>query len=274
MTDDQRILDVAEQSVKIAGSFLRLMSFEDLQIFDKGIDDVVTTFDLESERIITNNIKMYFPEHQIRAEESSESAASEIKEGEIFWYVDPLDGTKAFTKGQFAFVSLSVAARDSKGLVAAAVYNPFTDMLYSASRTSLGLLNDNPIPPRREVPLSDARMLIDFSGRLPCGLRTILATADLTGKIGRIFRFDGSIAQHLALIAQGTLDGGVFWGSGRKGDYWDIAGALLLLEKMNVKVTNLMGEEIVPSSEIFDQLIIASPKLHEELLIWVEKLQQ
>ena len=59
-----------------------------------------------------------------------------------------------------------------------------------------------------------------------------LATADLSNDIGRIFRFDGSIAQHLALIAQGTLDGAILWGAGTKGAYWDVAGGFLLLEKL------------------------------------------
>ena len=219
---------VAEDSVRLAGSFLRLLSIDNIETFRKQ-GKLISTFDIEAERLIRNTITMTYPIHTIITDFSESSNA----ESDITWYCDPLDGTKAFIRGQLAFVSLSVAAVDKEGIIAASIYNPFTDVLYSASRTENFFINDKTISGQEDINLAKARVLVDFSKEIPHSIQTKLATADLTNNIGRIFRFDGSIAQHLALIAQGTLDGAIIWGSGNKGNYWDIAAALLFLEKLD-----------------------------------------
>lgn len=262
---------VAEQAAKMAGSFLRLLSFEGLQIFRKGKSDVVTSFDMESERLIKNHILMHFPDHIIQAEESTINIKT-LPET-IVWFIDPLDGTKAFLRGNFAFVSMSIAAWDKSGVLAGVVYNPFTDMLYSAAQAGEVRLNGNTLPSPRTSPIKKARLLIDFSSRLSDPLKKELAVADLTGTIGRSYRLGGGISQHLMLIAQGTLDGGLFWGAGRKGQFWDIAAAAIILDRLGLKFTNLEGKPIHPSDEVFDQLIIAAPKLHKEILAWVRELK-
>ncbi|MFX1516376.1 MAG: inositol monophosphatase family protein [Promethearchaeota archaeon] len=262
---------VAEQAAKMAGSFLRLLSFEGLQIFRKGKSDVVTNFDMESERLIKNHILMHFPDHIIQAEESQIDMTT--LPDNIIWFIDPLDGTKAFLRGNFAFVSMSIAAWDKSGVLAGVVYNPFTDMLYSASEDGEVRLNGNILPSPRTCPITKARLLIDFSSHLSDPLKKELAVADLTGTIGRSYRLGGGISQHLMLIAQGTLDGGLFWGAGRKGQFWDIAAASIILDRLGFKFTNLEGKPIHPSDEVFDQLIIAAPKLHKEMLKWVAELK-
>ncbi|MFX0114987.1 MAG: inositol monophosphatase family protein [Candidatus Hodarchaeota archaeon] len=271
MENEAEYLRVAEQAVRMAGSFLRLMSLEELRVFRKDGGEIVTNFDLESERLITNAIKMHFPDHEIVAEESADKAPHGPHH--IVWYVDPLDGTQAFLRGNFAYVCVSVGVRDQEGLVAGAILNPFTDMLYTASRNGRARLNGVPLFPVDDRPLNKARMLIDFSSRLPKHIQRALSMADIHGVIGRAFRLDGSISQHLALIAQGTLDGGIFWGIGRKGNYWDIAGALQILTKLNIKVTNLDGHPILPKSEIFDQMVVAPPQLHAETLDWAASIK-
>ncbi|MHA2272694.1 MAG: inositol monophosphatase family protein [Candidatus Hodarchaeales archaeon] len=264
-------LRVAEQAVRMAGSFLRLMSLEDLRVFKKDGGEIVTNFDLESERLITNAIRMHFPDHKIVAEEAGDTTTHGPHR--IVWYVDPLDGTKAFLRGNFAYVCVAVGVRDHEGLVAGCLLNPFVDMLYTASRSGRARLNGVPLFPVDDRPLNKARMLIDFSSRLPQHIQRTLSMADVQGVVGRTFRLDGSISQHLALIAQGTLDGGIFWGVGRKGNYWDIAGAIQILEKLNVIITNLEGEPITPTSEIFDQLVVGPPVLHAEVLDWAASIK-
>jgi len=190
------------------------------------------------------------------------------------WFIDPLDGTKAFLRGNLAFVCMSIAAWDETGLLAGVVYNPFTDMLYSSAKSSSAYLNGSVLPPPSTFPLKEARLLIDFSNRLPLGTQKQLAIADLDDVIGRSYRLGGGISQHLMLVAQGTLHGALFWGAGRKGKYWDIAAAALILERLGVKMTTLEGKAIHPTDKLFDQLIIARPKLHKEMIRWVEKLKK
>ncbi|MHA1207445.1 MAG: inositol monophosphatase family protein [Candidatus Hodarchaeales archaeon] len=192
----------------------------------------------------------------------------------ITWFIDPLDGTKAFLRGNLAFVCMSIAAWDETGLLAGVVYNPFTDMLYSSAKSSSVYLNGSVLPPPRSFPLKEARLLIDFSNRVPLDLQKQLAIADLDDVIGRSYRLGGGISQHLMLVAQGTLHGALFWGAGRKGKYWDIAAAALILERLGIKMTTLEGNSIHPTDKIFDQLIIARTSLHAEMLRWVEQLKK
>lgn len=262
---------VAEQAAKMAGSFLRLLSFKGLQVFRKGTGDIVTNFDMESERLIKNHILMHFPDHVIQAEESKIDLST--LPDSVIWFIDPLDGTKAFLRGNFAFVSLSIAAWDKTGVLAGVVYNPFTDMLYSCARNGEVRLNNTPLPLPRTSSIIKARLLIDFSDQLPDSLQKELAIADLTGKIGRTYRLGGGISQHLMLIAQGTLHGGLFWGAGWKGEFWDIAAAALILKELGFEFTNLEGNPIHPSDQVFDQLLVGAPPLHQQLLEWVADLK-
>jgi myo-inositol-1(or 4)-monophosphatase len=258
---------VSEDSVRLAGSFLRLMSIDNIEVFRKQ-GKLISSFDIEAERLIRNTIAMSYPEHKIVTDFSSSSESDTA----ITWFCDPLDGTKAFMRGQLAFVCLSVAAVDSTGIIAASIYNPFTDVLYSASRSEGVFLNEKTLSIPEDIPLDKARVLIDFSKEIPHPIQNRLATGDLSGDIGRIFRFDGSIAQHMALIAQGTLDGALIWGTGKKGNYWDIAAALLLLEKLNFKCTDLTGKKITAKSHTFDQLVIGQTKLHGQMLDYITKI--
>jgi myo-inositol-1(or 4)-monophosphatase len=268
----KHLQNVAEEAAKMAGSFMRLMSFKELQVFQKGVGDVTTNFDLESERLIKNHLLMHFPDHALQAEESVSKEG--IDSDTVTWFIDPLDGTKAFLRGNLAFVCMSIAAWDQSGLLAGVVYNPFTDMLYSTSKKGGVYLNGTKLPPPRNYHLVEARMLVDFTDKLPDQLKRDLATADLEGKIGRSYRLGGGISQHLMLVAQGTLHGALFWGAGRKGKYWDIAAAALILERLGIKLTTLDGNVVHPTDTIFDQLLIAAPSLHEEMLTWVEKLKK
>ncbi|MHA2244381.1 MAG: inositol monophosphatase family protein [Candidatus Hodarchaeales archaeon] len=268
----EQLRTVAEQAAKMAGSFLRLLSFKGLQVFRKGKTDIVTNFDMESERLIKNHILMHFPDHVIQAEESKIDLKT--LPDDVVWFIDPLDGTKAFLRGNFAFVCMCIAAWDKSGVLAGVVYNPFTDMLYSGARNGEVRLNGNPLHLPRTSPINKARLLIDFSNRLPSPLKKELALADLTGKIGRSYRLGGGISQHLMLIAQGTLHGGLFWGAGWKGEFWDIAAATLILEELGFEFTNLEGEPIHPTDQIFDRLLVGAPPLHQELLEWVADLKR
>ena len=268
----KKLQSVAEEAARMAGSFLRLMSFQGLRVFRKGDRDVTTNFDLESERLIKNHITMHFPDHVLLAEETS--ADAEIRSDTITWFIDPLDGTKAFLRGNFAFVCMSIAAWDNSGLLAGVVYNPFTDMLYSTAKKRMVYLNGSVLYPPKPYKITSARIMVDFSNKLPMDIQKKLAIADLEGTIDRSYRLGGGISQHLMLIAQGTLHGALFWGAGRKGKYWDIAAATLILEQLGIKITTLEGESIHPTDTIFDQLVIAPPPLHQDLLEWVDTLRK
>ncbi len=74
---------------------------------EKGRADLVTEYDLASERLIRRLLTELTPEIPIVAEEQGGTPASE---GGLTWYCDPLDGTTNFVHGHFFYcVSIGVA---------------------------------------------------------------------------------------------------------------------------------------------------------------------
>jgi myo-inositol-1(or 4)-monophosphatase len=95
---------------------------------DAGMSPV-TIADWQSEEIITQTIKKYYPAHQINKEESG------IQEGqEKVWYVDPLDGTSSFIRGQrYSTVGVSVYIQNGDYL-SSVIVNPFEKEILVAER--------------------------------------------------------------------------------------------------------------------------------------------
>lgn len=266
------LLSIAQDAALQGGKYIREQYFanKELIIREKKKNDFVTNLDVESEKIIKKIIKAFNSKARIIGEEEGEEGSNSES---IAWFVDPLDGTSAFIRSNIAFVSVSVAAVDNKtkDVLAGVVYNPFTEMLYTASGKNAFLNDTVKLSNNQHVPLSKARILIDYSDNHPSYFRKILGAADVD-RVGRILRYDGSFAQHMCLIANGTLDGGLFWGVGDKGNYYDLASALLICRNSGLLVTDLVGNDLTYSSEHYDQLVVGSPELHKELINFVREI--
>lgn len=263
---------VAKEAALKGGKYIKdgFFNNKELIIKEKKKNDFVTNLDIESEKIIREVIKKFNSKAKIIGEE--EEAEGQDSES-IVWFIDPLDGTGAFIRGNIAFVSISVAAVDNKTkeIIAGVIYNPFTEMLYTSTETDAFLNDTLKLQTNDNISLKKARVLIDISENLPSYFRKILSSADVD-KIGRILRYDGSFAQHCCLIAKGTLDAGIFWGVGDKGNFYDIASALLICRNAGLLVTDLYGKNLNFSSASYDQLIVAPPKLHSEIIKFVEEI--
>lgn len=270
-----KLREVAEEAARNGANYIReeFQGDESITIREKKKGDFVTNIDIRAEKIIRSTIHKYYKTTLIMGEE--EGVTGEGKKN--IWFIDPLDGTGAFIRGNYAFVSVSVAVADqkTKKVLAGAICNPFTSLMYSAE-AGINHANLNsreflaPIPPK----MNKARMLVDFSSRHTVALQIALGTADVTNKVGRLLRYDGSIAQHLCLIAKGALHAGIFWGLGKeKGGFYDIGAALLICQQAGLEITNLEGTEITFDSPFFDQIIVAPEPLHKEILTWVSELR-
>ena len=267
------LLVIAREAAIQGGHHIKEEFFKnkELIIREKKKDDFATNLDVESEKIIKKVIKDFNPKAMIVGEEEgTEGSQSES----VVWYIDPLDGTGAFIRFNVAFVSVSVAAVDNKTkeVLVGVVYNPFTDFLYTASGKEAYFNNSIKMELTTNVPLKKARILVDYSDKHPSYFRKILGSADVD-RVGRILRYDGSFAQHMCLIAKGTLDGGIFWGVGDKGNFYDLASALLICKNAGLKVTDLFGTDLDFSSHHYDQLIVATPKLHAEIMDFIREIK-
>src|SRR3990167_4034173 len=97
--------------------------------------DLVTEYDLLSDKYITERIAKKYPTHGILSEESGHNGKRKN-----LWVIDPMDGTHAFAHGvpQFA-VSIAFVSNDI--LKYAALYDPMQDELFYAAKGKGAFVN-------------------------------------------------------------------------------------------------------------------------------------
>ncbi|MEQ9438514.1 MAG: 3'(2'),5'-bisphosphate nucleotidase CysQ [Cyclobacteriaceae bacterium] len=103
------------------------------QVVDFKTDNSpLTLADQASHEVIVAALQKHFPEIPIISEEGKGIAYDVRKAWEMFWLVDPLDGTKEFIKrnGQF---TVNIALIHHYRPVLGVIYTPVTEELYYAS---------------------------------------------------------------------------------------------------------------------------------------------
>jgi myo-inositol-1(or 4)-monophosphatase len=183
------------------------------------VTDVDLTAQVEIERVIAG----HFPHHAILGEEGRGGAAR----GALTWLVDPLDGTTNVAHG-VPLACTSVAVRDRAGVVAAAIFEPFREELFTASRGSGAWLGAERLGVSDTAAIDEALVCTgvqsdDRTAIAAFGQRLV----DLAGCC-RAVRCLGSPALCLAYVACGRIDAFLEADSTYA---WDVgAGSLLIIE--------------------------------------------
>ena len=139
MTEEgQRALEVAERAALQAGELVMKGWRAVGEISRKGRFDLLTEYDLASEELIRKQLSEEFPTHRIIGEEKAESG-----EGELVWYVDPIDGTTNFAHGHFFFAVSIALYRGSQGL-AGVVHAPALGVTWKAAKGMGAFRNGRP----------------------------------------------------------------------------------------------------------------------------------
>jgi myo-inositol-1(or 4)-monophosphatase len=241
-----------------AGARLREFLAQGVETEYKGDVDLVTVADRTSEALIRKRLGESFPEHGIFGEEGTRDRM----EGEFRWYVDPLDGTTNFAHGMPHFcVSLGLeqraagsTAQEDGTLVAAVVYDPMRDELFSAEKGKGAWLNGKRIRASRTPELAEALVATGFPSQKRHLSPNIHFYQEFTLRSHGVRRA-GSAALDLAYVASGRLD--AFWEFNL--NPWDTAAGILLVEEAGGKVTSFSGEpyrldsrEILASNGLID----------------------
>lgn len=197
-----------------------------------GPADLVTAADRESESFIRARLAERFPDHRVFGEEQGGES-----QGELVWHVDPIDGTTNFVHGLPGFcVSLALAERGRP--VAAAVYDPVGDELFTAGLGEGATANGRPLAVSAESTLGEALLGTGFPPVDP-GKSWAIASIGRVAQEARNVRNFGSAALHLSYVAAGRLSG--FWEPGLRS--WDVAAGVLLVREAGGRATSLTGEE-------------------------------
>jgi myo-inositol-1(or 4)-monophosphatase len=228
----------------------------------KGDVDLVTVADRTVEKLIRTRLGEVFPEHGVYGEEGTR----ERMEGEFRWYVDPLDGTTNFAHGfpQFC-VSMGLEQRSAKlkpeqdgALVAAVIYDPMRDELYTAERGKGAWLNGKPIHVSRIPVLAEALVSTGFPSRKRHESPNIHFYHEFTLRSHGVRRA-GSAALDLAFVASGRLE--AFWEFNL--NPWDTAAGVLLVEEAGGRVTGFAGGAFQLDSR---EVLASNGLIHTELV--------
>src|SRR4029077_1721137 len=112
--------------------------------------DLVTAAERAAEVLIREGIRQQWPPHDVLGEEQGLSDRG----SDYRWYVDPLDGTTNFAHGYPVFcvsMGLEYLAPEQRSqgkpgaMVAAVIYDPTRDELFTAEPEKGAHLNGNPI---------------------------------------------------------------------------------------------------------------------------------
>jgi myo-inositol-1(or 4)-monophosphatase len=243
-----------ERMARQAGQILYNGYEKDHQVDYKGVIDLVTEIDHQSEDFIIGEVQRLFPDHHILAEESG--ALDGI--GEHLWLIDPLDGTVNYAHGVPVFC-VSIAYAHQKQVALAAVYDPLRDELFTAERGKGSWLNGHRLQVSKVEELQRSLLVTGFPYDVWNMPRNNFDYFTRLGKMTQGVRRLGSAALDLCYVGAGRFDG--YWELSLKP--WDVAAAGLVAEEAGAKVTNADGNADYLSPP--QSLLAANPMLYEKI---------
>ena len=127
---DRELLDFAVDVARAAGeSTLRWFQARDLTVDSKADGTPVTAADRHAERLVRERVAARFPDDGVLGEEEPETTGASGRR----WIVDPIDGTKAFTRGVPLYSTL-LALDDEHGPAVGVIVLPALGQAVYAGR--------------------------------------------------------------------------------------------------------------------------------------------
>ena len=256
-----------------AGSYIRKerAAFSLDKVERKHAHDYVSYVDKGSERLIVSRLREVLPEAGFITEEGTtkdDASAVNHQSSDVFWVVDPLDGTTNFIHG-FAPYAVSIALCKGREIMIGVVYEIVADECFYAWKGGGAYLEvrDKRSEVRNEVPLEVSKSTINdalLCLQLPYNsdaYKPVITRLiqHYYGQVGSI-RMIGSAAIALCYVAAGRLDAYAERYIGQ----WDyMAGALIVMEAKG-SVTNYAGDAYFMEG---DSVVASNGVVHQDLLI-------
>jgi myo-inositol-1(or 4)-monophosphatase len=191
-------------------------------VTEKGRADLVTEYDLASERLIRQRLAERTPELAIVAEEQGGTAATGDA---LTWHCDPLDGTTNFVHGHF-FFCVSIGVARAGRAIAGAVVAPALGTHWIGWEGGGAFRNGEPCRVSNTEHLEHSLVATGFPTDRSNPATNNFATYARVKPVVRGVRRCGSAALDLSLVADGTYD--AYWE--RRLSSWDaMAGAAIVL---------------------------------------------
>lgn len=253
--DLHAIRDVAVASAYQGAEILRARFGRLSRVAKKGVIDLVTDADLQSERRITACIQSVFPAHRILAEESGGSGPGEA---EALWIIDPLDGTTNYAH-QLGLYAVSVAFSLRGEVVVGVVLNPASGEIFIAVAGEGATCNGRPIRVSAQKRLDESLLATGFPYNVREVHRPVLQRFSACLRAAQGIRRLGSAALDLCWVAAGRFE--AFWEQNLQP--WDTAAGLLIVREAGGRVTDFTGNPFRPES---DEILATNGAVHADML--------
>ena len=223
-------------------------TFDRAKIEHKGVHDLVSYVDQETERKLVAGLRQLLPEAGFITEEGTTGPDSQTEE--FTWIIDPLDGTTNFVHGLPVY-SISVALLHGSELVVGVVHEVNRDESFRAVRGGGAFCNDQPIHVTDIAALNDSLIATGFPykdfGKMDSYLPLLGAFMARSHGVRRL----GSAAVDLAYVAAGRFEAFFEFNL----NSYDVAAGILLVREAGGHVTQfledgdpLFGRDVVASN--------------------------
>lgn len=212
--------------------------------------DLVTRWDRACEEHLAHELARLRPEDGLIGEEGAARPSSTGLE----WIVDPIDGTTNFVYDLSTW-SVSVAVRDSSGVLAGAVAVPGWNEVFSAHRGGGATCNGETIQPTSTTDLARALVATGFSYAAETRRGQAARMALLLPQV-RDMRRLGSAALDLCLVASGRVD--LYFEEHL--NTWDVAAGELIATEAGCRSGDFRGGPARP-----EQILVCTPALFDPM---------
>ncbi len=225
------IIDLAKQ----AGEIIMQHYYSDkIEVSYKADSSPVSTADLASNQSICSELARLHPNIPIISEENDNLD----NEHQLFWSIDPLDGTKSFLNRDGEF-TVNIALIENKTPILGVVYSPLSKELYYVDENKIPYKQDatgqNTVIQARSIPTEGITVLISNSSSNNPKLKLYLQEL----KIARII--PTSSALKICKIAEGVADLYPRFGQTME---WDTAAGHAILNAAGGSIRDLNGQTL------------------------------
>ena len=240
---------ITNQTCKVAteaGEFLgkEIQKLRSSDIEQKSFNNFVTYVDRESEALIVDRLGKLLPGSGFIAEESPE-----LRQSELTWVIDPLDGTTNFIHG-VPMYCVSIGLMQQSEVILGVIYEVNLKECFYTWRNAPSFKNNEIIRVSKTTRVSDSLFATGFPyhdyGRMDDYLDIFRHLMQHSRGVRRL----GSAAADLAYVAAGRFDGFYEYGLSP----WDVSAGALLVKNAGGRVSDFSGGE----NHIFGKEIIAA----------------
>ena len=216
---------------------------ENLQVSKKGPKDFVTKTDKRVEKILIDELTKTKRNYSFITEETGKIIN---KNKDVFWVIDPIDGTTNFLHGVPHF-AISIALLKDGEIISGLIVDPIKNEIFYAEKNNGSFFNNNRMRVSKKSNIDECLFASNNEG-----IKSIHPKINL--------RNTGCAALDLAYVACGRFDGYFH----NKINLWDIAAGKIIIEEAGGKVNKIDYKR----KKI--DIRAANPNIYEKMLYKLE----